>query len=375
MTAVKEREVTYVEKDAKPPLVLSNDPADHTPFDKKDEYWRYLPARQFDGFASTAPAAGGPSFQVNNASVSHSVTTGGINGLRVRDVITATALDSEHNQFIVTVDKAASGKLVELDLSATGESNSAIEINVNGQVETQIVLRDKCKGNTALSLAINIDKGAIVKFVVLTEESATGIHYGHISANVGRDASLTFGVISLGGKLVRRSIDSLFSDSSGEIVLLGATHSANGQYCEHRTVVDHNMVNCRSYVDFRSAVDGEGTHSVWVGDTIIRYNATGSDTYETNRNLVLSRGARADSVPNLEIETGEVVGAGHSSATGRLDDEHIFYLTSRGMTSHEALKLIVVGFFANIVERMGIPSLVEDVVATIEAKLVNQDNK
>ncbi|MTA41116.1 MAG: Fe-S cluster assembly protein SufD, partial [Actinobacteria bacterium] len=190
-----------------------------------------------------------------------------------------------------------------------------------------------------------------------------------------RDSALTFGVISLGGKLVRRSIDSLFSDSSGEIVLLGATHSANGQYCEHRTVVDHNMVNCRSYVDFRSAVDGEGTHSVWIGDTIIRYNATGSDTYETNRNLVLSRGARADSVPNLEIETGEVVGAGHASATGRLDDEHLFYLTSRGITSHDALKLIVVGFFANIVERMGIPALVEDVVATIEAKLVNQDNK
>ena len=125
MTAIKEREVAYVEKDAKPPLVISENPADHTPFDKKDEYWRYLPARQFDGFASTAPAAGEPNFQVSNASVVHSFATGGINGLRVRDVVTATALATEHNQFIVTVDKAANGKLVELDLSATSESSGA----------------------------------------------------------------------------------------------------------------------------------------------------------------------------------------------------------------------------------------------------------
>jgi Fe-S cluster assembly protein SufD len=153
------------------------------------------------------------------------------------------------------------------------------------------------------------------------------------------------------------------------MILLGATHTTDGQYSEHRTVVDHNIPHCRSFVDFRCAVDGEGSHSVWIGDTIIRYNAIGSDTYETNRNLVLSKGARADSVPNLEIETGEVAGAGHASATGRLDDEQLFYLTSRGLTSEEALKLIVVGFFSNIVTRMGIPSIVEEVISTIESKL------
>lgn len=371
MTAVKEREVTYVEKDAKPPLVISDNPAEHTAYNKKDEFWRYLPAKVFDGFAKTAPAAGQPELTASNAAVAHSITTGGISGLRVRDVVTATAVAAEHHQFVVTVDNSANGKLVELDLAAAAESNVTIELNVQEQVETRIVLRDKCKANAATSVSVNIAKGAIVKFVVLTEETAEGIHYGHISVNVGRDASLTFGVISLGGGIVRRSIDSLFTDTSGEMILLGATHIANGQYCEHRTVVDHNMPNCRSYVDFRSAVDGEGTHSVWVGDTIIRYNATGSDTYETNRNLVLSQGARADSVPNLEIETGEVVGAGHASATGRLDDEHLFYLTSRGMTPQEALRLIVVGFFNNIVERMGVPEIVEDVVATIEKKLVS----
>lgn len=375
MTAVQEREVTYVEKDAKPPLVISDSPADHVPFNKKDEYWRYLPSKSFDKLAIASPAAGKPSLSVTNASLVHKVTKGAVSGLRVREVVTAIAVASDHNQYIVTIDKTASGKLVEIELATDFDSNSSIQIDVSPEVETQVLLRDKGRGDTALSVAINIQKAAQVKFVLLTDQSASGIHYGHVSANVGRDASLTLGVISLGGQIVRRSIDSLFSDSSAEMVLLGATHSASGQYCEHRTVVDHNMTNCRSYVDFRSAVDGVGTHSVWVGDTIIRYNATGSDTYETNRNLVLSKGARADSVPNLEIETGEVVGAGHASATGRLDDEHLFYLTSRGLTSAEALKLIVVGFFANIVERMGIPAIVDEVVQIIETKLLTQGDK
>ena len=372
MTAVKEREVTYVEKDAKPPLVISDNPRDHVPFNKKDEFWRYLPAKKFDKFADAAPDGGKPNFEVSNAKFTHQLKSGAIAGLRVREIVTAMAVSSSHNQYVVTVDKDANGKLVELTLDSAEECNVSIQIDVLPGVETEILLRDSCLSNTAMNIAINCDKSAIAKFVVLTDQKAAGVHYGHISANVGRDSSLTAGIISLGGDIVRRSFDSLFNDSSGEMVLLGATHSANGQYCEHRTVVDHNMTNCRSYVDFRSAVDGEGTHSVWIGDTIIRYNATGSDTYETNRNLVLSPGARADSVPNLEIETGEVVGAGHASATGRLDDEHLFYLTSRGITSAEALKLIVVGFFANIVERMGIPSIVDEVVATIETKLANK---
>lgn len=370
MTVVEEREVTYVEKDAKPPLVISDNPADHVAFAKHDDFWRYLPAKKFDSVVSKSPAAGNAQLHVTNAELVQSLDSAGLKGLRVRDVVTANAISTEHHKFVINANKALSnGNLIELTLSGEGDTNCAIEINVQSQVETQIVLRDKCKGNSALNLSVNLEKGSIAKFVLITDETANGIHYGHISVNVGRDAFLTAGIVSLGGDLVRRSFDSLFDDVSGEMVLLGATHSSNGQYSEHRTVVDHNKPNCRSYVDFRSAVDGEGTHSVWIGDTIIRYNATGSDTYETNRNLVLSKGSRADSVPNLEIETGEVVGAGHASATGRLDDEQLFYLTSRGISSSEALRLIVVGFFANIVERMGIPSIVDEVVSTIESKL------
>ena len=90
---------------------------------------------------------------------------------------------------------------------------------------------------------------------------------------------------------------------------------------------------------------------------LIRAEAEGTDTYELNRNLLLTDGARADSVPNLEIETGEIVGAGHASATGRFDDEQLFYLQARGIPEDEARRLVVRGFFADVLDQIGVPEL------------------
>jgi Fe-S cluster assembly protein SufD len=108
---------------------------------------------------------------------------------------------------------------------------------------------------------------------------------------------------------------------------------------------------------------------VWVGDVLIQTQATGTSTYEINRNLLLTDGARADSVPNLEIETGEVVGAGHASTTGRFDDEQLFYLMSRGVPEGEARKLVVRGFFAELLAKIPVAELRERLGATIEARL------
>ena len=108
---------------------------------------------------------------------------------------------------------------------------------------------------------------------------------------------------------------------------------------------------------------------MWVGDVRIRPAATGTDTYELNRNLVLTDGARADSVPNLEIETGEIEGAGHASTTGRFDDEQLFYLQSRGIEEDEARRLVVHGFFNDIIRKIGIDGLQERLMRTIEARL------
>ncbi len=108
---------------------------------------------------------------------------------------------------------------------------------------------------------------------------------------------------------------------------------------------------------------------MWIGDVLIRKVAEGIETYESNKNLVLTDGCRADSVPNLEIETGEIEGAGHASTTGRFDDEQLFYLRSRGITESEARRLVVHGFFADIIRKIGVPELEGQLLQTLEAEL------
>ena len=126
---------------------------------------------------------------------------------------------------------------------------------------------------------------------------------------------------------------------------------------------------CRSRVGYKHALSGDGARTVWIGDVLIRPEATGTDTYEYNRNLVLTDGTRVDSVPNLEILTGEIVGAGHASTSGRLEDEHIFYLRSRGIPFEEARRLVIRGFFGELIAKIGVPELEERITTAIEEEL------
>ena len=133
--------------------------------------------------------------------------------------------------------------------------------------------------------------------------------------------------------------------------------------------VDHSVDHCRSNVVYKGALNGADAHTVWVGDVLIRANAIGTETYEINRNLVLSQGGRADSVPNLEIETGEIVGAGHASTTGRFDDEQLFYLMSRGISAEEARNLVLRGFFEDVLNQINVHEIDDRVRARIEERL------
>jgi Fe-S cluster assembly protein SufD len=175
--------------------------------------------------------------------------------------------------------------------------------------------------------------------------------------------------VTLGGDLVRINPLVHFAGPGGDAELLGLFFADDGQHLEHRLLVDHDQPHCKSRVTYKGALQGEKAHTVWIGDVIIRADADGTDTYELNRNLLLTDGARADSVPNLEIETGEVVGAGHASATGRFDDEQLFYLMSRGIDETSARRLVVRGFFADIIERIGIPEVEQQLMSAVEAEL------
>jgi Fe-S cluster assembly protein SufD len=176
-------------------------------------------------------------------------------------------------------------------------------------------------------------------------------------------------VVTFGGDVVRLHPRVSYAGPGAEAELFGLYFTDAGQHHEHRLLVDHNVPHCKSNVVYKGALQGESAHAVWIGDVLIEARAEGTDTYEMNRNLVLTDGARVDSVPNLEIETGEIVGAGHASATGRFDDEQLFYLMARGIPADEARRLVVRGFFAELVQQIAVPDIEERLLAKIETEL------
>lgn len=222
-------------------------------------------------------------------------------------------------------------------------------------------------------LAANVDyllgDGAKLTVVSVQDWDDKAVHVAQHNALVGRDATFKSIVVTFGGDVVRLHPRVQYAGTGGEAELYGLYFTDAGQHQEHRLLVDHNTPHCKSNVAYKGALQGDDAHAVWIGDVLIEAKAEGTDTYEMNRNLVLTDGARVDSVPNLEIETGEIVGAGHASATGRFDDEQLFYLMARGIPEHEARRLVVRGFFAELVQQIGVDDIEERLLAKIEEEL------
>jgi Fe-S cluster assembly protein SufD len=258
---------------------------------------------------------------------------------------------------------------VRLTGTGTGRGNGHTVVEAGRHSRATVVLSHAGSAQHTAGVEIRVGDGAELTFVSLQEWDDDAIHVAQHDALVGRDARLRHIVVTLGGEIVRVSTNARYSGPGGSFEAMGVYFADEGQHQEHRLFVDHEAPHCHSNVEYKGALQGASAHTVWVGDVLIRHEAEGTDTYELNRNLVLTDGARADSVPNLEIETGEIVGAGHASATGRFDDEQLFYLQARGIPEDAARRLVVRGFFAGIVQRIGVPQVSEHVMAAIEAEL------
>jgi Fe-S cluster assembly protein SufD len=214
-----------------------------------------------------------------------------------------------------------------------------------------------------------VGDGASLTVVSLQDWADDTVHLSHHHALLGRDARVRHTAVTLGGSVVRLAPSVSYAGPGGEAELNGLYFADAGQHLEHRLFVNHTERNCRSRVSYKGALQGDGAHAVWIGDVAIGAEATGTDTYEYNRNLVLTDGTRVDSVPNLEILTGEVAGAGHASASGRLEDHHLFYLMARGIPFEEARRLVIRGFFGELIEQIEVPELRERITAAVEAEL------
>jgi len=244
-------------------------------------------------------------------------------------------------------------------------------IHAGNHSKSTILVENVGHGTFAEEIEIVLEPGAQLTFITLQEWDNDAVHLGRHHAIVGRDATFTSVVVTVGGSLVRLSPTVEYAGPGASAELFGLYFAGSGQHLEHRVHVDHNVGHSKSRVNYKGALSGDGARTVWIGDVFIRAAAEGTDTYELNRNLLLSDGARADSVPNLEIETGEIVGAGHASTTGRFDDEQLFYLESRGIPATEAKRLVIRGFFLEILSKIGIDSVEERIMNRIDAELTS----
>ena len=290
------------------------------------------------------------------------------------DRVAARAWGSFEKATVLTVpaDTVASRPTTVAVRGASGPDTAAfghvvVEL---GQFARAVVVLDHTGSATyADNVELLVGDGAELTVVTVIDWADDAVHVSQQAARIGRDARLKHIVVTFGGDLVRVSVETRFAATGGDVEMLGLYFADAAQHLEHRLFVDHAVPHCRSNVAYKGALQGEEAHTVWIGDVLIRAAAEGTDTYELNRNLVLTDGARADSVPNLEIETGEIVGAGHASATGRFDDAQLFYLQSRGIPAEEARRLVVRGFFADIVNQIGIPDVQERLLAQVEREL------
>ncbi|CAN5357528.1 Fe-S cluster assembly protein SufD [soil metagenome] len=248
-------------------------------------------------------------------------------------------------------------------------SNAHVVLEAGHHSKALIIVDHTGSTDHTGNLEIIVGDGAELTVVSLQRWADDANHLAQHEALVGRDATYKHIAVSLGGAIVRMNSNVRYAGPGGDATLLGVYFADSGQHLEHRSFIDHNMPSGKSLVTYKGALQGQSAHTVWVGDVLIRAEAEGIDTYELNRNLVLTDGARADSVPNLEIETGDIAGAGHASSTGRFDDEQLFYLMSRGISEDEARRLVVRGFFADIVAKIGVPEIVDSLMVAIEEEL------
>lgn len=293
---------------------------------------------------------------------------------RPGDRTAATSWASFPESTVVTVRRGAVASAptsIRVEGTPGEDVPAASHLLVHAEELSEAVVIIDHVGETMLSETIEIvvDDGAHLTLVSIQDWAPGAVHAASHRARIGRDATLKHIVVNLGGDVVRVTPDVEFEGENGEVEALGIYFADAHQHLEHRLFVDHAVPSCRSRVAYKGALQGDGAHTVWVGDVLIRAAAEGTDTYELNRNLVLTDGARADSVPNLEIETGVIEGAGHASATGRFDDEQLFYLRSRGIPEPDARRLVVRGFFAELVHRIGVTEVEERLISAIEGEL------
>lgn len=369
-------------------LFSSTNVEDFTVPHGKDEVWRFVPLRRLRGlhdgtFAEAVTAdievdipANAEGVSVEEVSKDSELV--GRSGAPI-DRVGAQAFTSTEKATVVRISKDTVNK-EPVTVRVTGKgadvtSFAHIVIDIERGAEATVDLRYVGSGTHADNVEFVIGDNARLNVIVDASWDDDAVHLSGQQAILGRDSVLRHAAAVFGGDVVRMVPRVKFTAAGGDAEMLGVYFADDGQFFEQRLLVDHAVANCRSNVLYKGALQADPSsdkpeaRTAWVGDVLIRAESEGTDTYEANRNLVLTEGARADAVPNLEIETGNIVGAGHAATVGRFDDEQEFYLLSRGIPPEEARRLIVRGFFSEVIGRIPVEEIREELETRVGREL------
>jgi Fe-S cluster assembly protein SufD len=343
----------------------------------REEPWRFTPLNRLAGLHDSAVELR-DRISLEPADIAEGVK------ISIEDAKDFPPLSTTEDQIVLRVREGAS-KVLLISIAANAEialpislirthlestpEISRVQVNSGANSHATLVISNTGEGVIAEEIEFNLETGSNLRFVTLQEWSSRAVHVARHHAIVGRDATFTSYVITVGGSLVRLLPTVEYKDRGSSAELLGLYFATDGQHLEHRVHVEHAVPGAKSRVNYKGALNGDSARTVWIGDVFIKAAAQDTDTYELNRNLLLSDGARADSVPNLEIETGDIVGAGHASTTGRFDDEQLFYLMARGIPESEARRLVIRGFFSEIVSKLNLPDVEDRIMNRIDDEL------
>lgn len=376
-TAHTDSAAAFVPVQSRAERTASFDIADFPLPSGREEDWRFTPVKKLRDLLSEGVAG---RLDVSTQ-LPEGVTTSTISAVDAKGLGILPPQDRA-----AVVAAAADGALL-LDIPAEAELDEPVRISLVGQggepvhghlvvragrfSKATVVVEHTGSGRYSQLVSVVTGDGSDLTVVSVQRWADDAQHLAQHDALVGRDSRYKHVSVTLGGEVVRVNSNVRYAGPGGDATLLGVYFADSGQHLEHRSYIDHNAAHCKSRATYKGALQGDTARTVWVGDVLIRAEAEGTDTYELNRNLILTDGARADSVPNLEIETGEIEGAGHASATGRFDDLQLFYLQSRGISEDEAKRLVVRGFFADIIREIPLADLRDEVTAAIEEELAS----
>ncbi len=197
--------------------------------------------------------------------------------------------------------------------------------------------------------------GARLEHYKIQRESTQGFHIGTTSVNLGSNSGYDATAINFGAQLSRHDIQVMMAHEGAECWVDGLYMIGAGQHTDTHSVIDHQQPHCISHQLYKGILDGK-SHAVFNGKIFVRHGAQKTDAMQTNKNLLLSKEARVDTKPQLEILADDVKCA-HGAAVGQIDEDELFYLETRGIHPDLAKNLLTYGFAEEVIAKIKVDSL------------------